>query len=141
MAETQQELEQVVRAHAEMWNEQDPGRIPEVIAETYTESNPVVPGGTIQGAAAFEEWFQEITTAFPDLHADLRNVLTDGETAMVELHFTMTHQGEFNGIPPTGRTVEFDGMGTFEIEDGRVQELRNYFDSQELFEQLGVTEG
>lgn len=141
MAEAQQDVEQVVRAHAEMWNEQDTGKLQEVISETYTEYNPVVPGGKIQGADAFEEWFQEITSAFPDFQAELLEVLTDGTTAMVELHFTMTHEGEFNGIPPTGRTVEFDAMGKFLIEDGRVQELHNYFDTQELFEQLGVTDG
>lgn len=141
MAETQQEAEQVVRAHAKLWNEEDAGRIPEVISETYTEYNPAVPGGKIQGVDGFEEWFQEITTAFPDFQADLLDVLTDGQTAMVEVHFRMTHEGEFKGIPPTGRTVEFDAMAKFLIEDGRVEELRNYLDTQELFEQLGVTEG
>lgn len=52
-----------------MWNEQDTGKIPEVIAESYTEYKPVVSGGTIQGTEAFEEWFQGITAAFPDFQA------------------------------------------------------------------------
>lgn len=138
MAESTSELEQVVQAHAEMWNEQDEGRIPEVISESYVEYNPVVPGGEIRGADGFRSWFREITSAFPDFEAEILDLLAGGETAMAEVRFTMTHEGDFGGIPATGQSIELRGMGKFHIADGRVQELHNYLDARELFEQLDI---
>lgn len=53
---------------------------------------------------------------------------------------TGTHEGEFNGIPPTGREVDQQGMEKLRLADNRVQEAHIYFDRQEMLTQLGVTE-
>lgn len=42
MAETTPDAESVVRTHAEMWNEQDYSKVPNVISETYVEYNPAI---------------------------------------------------------------------------------------------------
>lgn len=123
-----------------MWNGQDLARIPDVISETYTEYNPVAPGGEVRGRDGFEEWMETITASFSDFEADITEVIADEETAMAEIAFSMTHTGEFNGIPPTDREVEFRGVGKFRVENGKVEELRNYFDSRTLLEQLGATD-
>lgn len=141
MAQATRDAEEVVRAHAEMWNEQDYARIPELLSETYSEHNPFVPEGVIRGRESFETWMRRITEAFPDFRVDVQDVLVDEETAMAELEFAMTHEGEFEGIPPTGNEVTFRGMGAFVVADGTVEELRNYLDTRQVFEQLGVTDG
>lgn len=140
MPEATQDAAQVVRAHADMWNAQNYSKIPEVISETYVEYNPAMPEGEIHGRDGFEAWMDAITTAFPDFEAEILDVLADGGTAMAELKFTMTQEGEFDGVPPTGKTAEFRGMATFRVEDGTVRELRNYLDTRTLFDQLGPGE-
>lgn len=50
------------------------------------------------------------------------------------------HEGEFEGIEPTGEEFEFAVMGTFRIENERVAEIWLLPDRLGLMEQLGVVE-
>jgi steroid delta-isomerase-like uncharacterized protein len=81
-----------------------------------------------------------ILAGFPDLHVDVTEVVSSGGTVMYEATLTMTHEGEFEGIPPTGREVEVREMATIEVADGRVEAHRVYFDNQETLGQLGLVE-
>lgn len=140
MAEATPDTERAVEDHMEMWNEREYASVSDVVSDSYVESNPVAPGGEIRGPDGLEEWMREITAAFPDIEGEILDLLAADETAMAELQFSMTHEGEFGELPPTGRAVEFRAMATFLVEDGEITELRNYFDSQALFEQLGVAD-
>jgi predicted ester cyclase len=55
---------------------------------------------------------------------------------MYDATLTMTHEGEFDGIPPTGREVEVREMAKYHVADGKIQEYRVCFDQQAVFEQL-----
>jgi predicted ester cyclase len=59
---------------------------------------------------------------------------------MKEWTVTATHDGEYSGIPPTNREVEISGMAKILTENGKVVEDRLYYDLQEVFDQLGLTE-
>jgi predicted ester cyclase len=52
----------------------------------------------------------------------------------------MTHEGEFDGIPPTGRKVEVPEMAKYYVVDSEIRVYRVCFDQQAVFEQLGLTE-
>lgn len=138
MAQATPDAEAIARAHSRLWNDQAYSEIPDVISESYVETNPAAPEGEIRGPEGLEAWMREVTTAFPDVQVEILDLLAGDETVMMEIEFTMTHEGEFNGIPPTDRTVEFRAMGRAVVSDGKMQELRNYFDPQELFDQLGI---
>lgn len=141
MTQATPDAESVVRTHAEMWNERDYSKVPDVISETYVEYNPAMPEGEIRGPDELEGWMRQITSAFPDFRATVVDLLAGEDVVMTELEFAMTHEGEFNGISPTGREVTFRAMGRYLVDEGRVQELHNHFDPGELFEQLGVSQG
>lgn len=66
---------------------------------------------------------------------------SDDGVAVKEWTMTGTHEGEFNGIPPTGREIESEGMAKVLVDDGRVPEDRLYYNPQLLAEQLGRHEG
>lgn len=140
MAERIQETEQLLRDYAELWNEQDYSKIADVVSESYTGKFPEVEG-EVQGHDGLEEFMREFTSAFPDFHVEIRDLLASEDTVVAEATYTMTHEGEFNGIPPTEREVELQAMAKFRIEDGKVKEHREYHDRQAFLEQLGVTEG
>ena len=59
---------------------------------------------------------------------------------MTEWTGSGTHEGEFNGFPPTGRTFEHRGMSKFVIANSRIEEERMYYDPREIAEQLGFLE-
>jgi steroid delta-isomerase-like uncharacterized protein len=63
-----------------------------------------------------------IRLGFPDLHARIDDLVAEGDRVAVRLTFRGTHQGEFLGIPATGRTVEYVSHEFYRFADGLVAE-------------------
>lgn len=139
MVESQQEAEQLIRAYGDLWNEQDYDRLQDVVAESFTGVFPEVEAN-VQGRDGLEEWMREFSSAFPDFQVDIQDLIAQDDTVVAEGIYTMTHTGEFEGIPPTERELEIPAMAKFHIEDGKVTEHREYHDRHALLEQLGVAE-
>jgi predicted ester cyclase len=57
--------------------------------------------------------------AFPDLHVALDELIAEGDRVFVRSTMTGTHDGEYKGIPPTGRHVAAESAEVFRIADGR----------------------
>jgi steroid delta-isomerase-like uncharacterized protein len=80
--------------------------------------------------------------AFPDLHIDLnvtlKQSIPEGELWCSHWTLTGTHQGEFNGIPATGKKVNVTGMSIWKIVDGKNVEEWEIVDSMAMMQQLGV---
>ena len=76
--------------------------------------------------------------AFPDLHSTVEYLIAEGD--MVVSRFTMrgTHQGEFIGIPPTGKQVKVTGMVIHRFADGKIVEYWVKWDVLGMMQQLGV---
>jgi steroid delta-isomerase-like uncharacterized protein len=72
-----------------------------------------------------DEWRQGldvIKRGFPDLRAHIDDVVAAGDQVALRLTFRGTHQGEFLGIPATGRTIEYVSHEFYRIADGRIAE-------------------
>ncbi len=87
---------------------------------------------------AWEQNHTLFRTAFPDLHFTIEAVLAEGDTVAVAFTVQGTHQGEFQGIAPTGQRVTFAGQTLFHFADGKIVEDRPIFDRLDLLEQLGA---
>lgn len=140
MTEATTEAEQLAREYKDLWNEQAYSKIPEVVSESFVLYDETAPGGEVRGPDGLEEWMRQFTSAFPDFHVEILDMLASEEMIMAEATYTMTHEREFNGIQPTEREVELRAMAKFVVEDGKITEHREYHDRQEILEQLGVTE-
>jgi steroid delta-isomerase-like uncharacterized protein len=110
------------------------------VSDSFVAYEPSVPGGVVRGREAFEAYVRELRTAFPDFTIAVETTPEGDDIVMAEWTATGTHDGEFNGLPPTGRTFEHRGMSTFVVADGEVQEERVYYDPREIAEQLGFLE-
>lgn len=109
------------------------------LAESVDVYNPGLPGGEVHSRAAYESYLAEIRTGFPDFQFVAEAVVEGSDTVMVEFTVSGTHEGEFKGLPPTGRVVEIRGIEKFSVTNGDIVECRVYYDTQELTEQLGLT--
>ena len=49
-----------------------------------------------------------------------------------------THQGEFNGVPATGKTVTISGIDIWRVRDGKIVENQQVVDNLGLLQQLGA---
>jgi predicted ester cyclase len=56
-------------------------------------------------------------TAFPDLHVSVDELIAEGDNVFVRSTMTGTHDGEYKGMPPTGRHVAAESAEIFRVKD------------------------
>ena len=74
------------------------------------------------GLDVWRQGFDVIKRGFPDLRAHIDDVVASGDQVALRLTFRGTHQGEFLGIPATGRTIEYVSHEFYRIADGQIAE-------------------
>ena len=85
------------------------------------------------------EFFRMYRAAFPDLHMDPEDVLASGDKAVARVRATGTHQGEFMGMPPTGKSIDVQMIDILRFgDDGLAREHWGVFDQMAMMQQLGV---
>jgi predicted ester cyclase len=57
--------------------------------------------------------------AFPDLHISIDELIAEGDKVFCRSTMTGTHDGEYKGIPATGRHVATDCAEVYRIADGK----------------------
>ena len=76
--------------------------------------------------------------AFPDLRRDIEEMVGEGDKVVERWTVTGTHQGEFQGLAPTGRSISYAGITIWRIGGGKIVENRTIQDFMGLMQQLGV---
>lgn len=95
---------------------------------------PDYPGG----AAALRHWAEATFDFFPDFRVVLEDLVSDGDRVAFRVAITATHGGEIFGVAPTGKSLGWEGMGIFRIQDGRLAEFWWMPDLFTLMAQLGL---
>ena len=86
------------------------GRDLDAVAEFFSDERMVE--GVRRGCFAYFE-------AFPDMHVSLDELIAEGESVFLRSTLTGTHDGEYKGIPATGRHVATECAEVFRIRDDR----------------------
>ncbi|HSI98636.1 MAG TPA: ester cyclase [Gaiellaceae bacterium] len=58
--------------------------------------------------------------AFPDLHSSIEEIVAEGDKVFLRATSTGTHDGEWMGIPASGRHVAFEYAEVYGVADGMV---------------------
>lgn len=103
---------------------------PEAIVTGYTPE----PIGVDELRQRYEAFF----AAFPDIRLERVDGLEDGQKVAVQFRMSGTHQGEFQGVPATGRSVEVEGMTILRFDGGGVVERASLVDQFGLMVQIGA---
>jgi steroid delta-isomerase-like uncharacterized protein len=121
----------------EAFNDHDPEGVVAAFAEGGTFEDPV--GDEPMSAAAFGESCAEMFEGFPDARWEVERVMTgpDGTTA-VEATFYGTLEGSFEGIEPTGESVELSAVSVITVGEDGITHWRDYWDQQTFKRQLGL---
>lgn len=122
-----------------VWNDGDVTRLDEFAHEEYVRHDPSY-DEPIYGIDGYTQVVTELRTAMPDLTVTPERVaVLDDEFVFTEFTVTGTHDGVFQGIPPTGRSVQLHGVSRVRVVDGLAKEERMYYDTTEFRRQLGLT--
>jgi len=90
------------------------------------------------GLSGLKDVIRAMRTGFPDIVFSIHEQVSEGSKVVSRFEWTGTHEGEFLGIAPTGRSVKVWGMVIDRLEDGRIKETRILMDTLGLMGQLGV---
>jgi steroid delta-isomerase-like uncharacterized protein len=97
------------------------------------------PDRTRRGPDEMAAYFQEVFDALPDFHMEVIHVTEQDDHVFVQWKLTGTHSGAtYQGIEPTGRRIELDGIDHFVIRDGKVASNFVVFDQMQFARQLGL---
>ena len=111
----------------------------QLFADDFVDHTPQ-PGRTPDKAGALE-LYKVLRAAFPDFHAVIHWQAADGNLVTTYKTYHGTHEGEFFGIAPTGRAIEFETVDAMRVVDGRITEHWGVANLFSLMVQLGARPG
>jgi steroid delta-isomerase-like uncharacterized protein len=89
----------------------------------------------IEGVRAF---FMMQFAAFPDQRITSLDMIAEADKVVHRMNGEGTHQGDFMGIPPTGKRVMWSFIDIWRVEDGKLAEHWVEANMMGMMEQLGL---
>jgi predicted ester cyclase len=96
------------------------------------------PTGVALGAEGVRQQFDGLRAAFSGFRATILDQIAEGDMVVTRKVFTGTHRAAFQGIEPTGRSVEIHVIDIVRVVDGKIVEHWNCVDRLGLLSQLGA---
>ena len=95
-------------------------------------------GAPLHGPDGFKVFWHKFRSAFPDLHIDVTDVVSDGDKAAVRIVMTGTHTGPgpAPGAASTHRKVRMTGLCLAHWKNGKIISATNEYDAAGLHRQL-----
>jgi steroid delta-isomerase-like uncharacterized protein len=90
------------------------------------------------GAGLLKEVFGRLLRAFPDLHIAVDDLIAEGDRVVARNTVTGTHEAEYMGVPPTGRSMAYDEIFIVRFAGGRIAETWGVVDVLSQLRQLGA---
>jgi steroid delta-isomerase-like uncharacterized protein len=111
--------------------------VDELLAPDYVSHAPGDPELS-RGPEDIKEIVRAYHAAFPDLTFTVEKQVAEGDMVVTRWIACGTHQGEFMGVPPSGRRIEVSGMSMDRISGSRIVENWNNWEALEMMQQIGA---
>ena len=124
---TQENKTIVRRLWEEVWNQRALDVCDEIFDAAYAEHE--------------RNFAPRLLAALPDSHHTIEDMIAQGDKVVTRFTWRGTHQGEFQGIAPTGKQVEIKGIWIHRLAGDKIVEGRRWgvLDMLGLLQQLGAT--
>src|SRR5215211_6297091 len=110
-------------------------------AELWNHTGNLDPAAELFAAGEVEAAKQEAADfrrGFPDVISTIEDLIAEGDKVVARWRSRATHRGDYMGIAPTGKEVEFTGISFYRIEGGKIAQSWNIEDQFGLMRQIGV---
>lgn len=88
--------------------------------------------------AGMKNFYAALWGGFPDLTIHIDELVGEGDRVVWRVTASGTHNGPFQGVPATGKSVTFGAHYTFRFEHGQIVERWSTIDRLSLLVQLGA---
>jgi steroid delta-isomerase-like uncharacterized protein len=117
-----------------VWNKRNFAIVDERFASDYVGHIP----DEIEGPEGVKRFVSTIVNAAPKIQ--IEDQIAEGDKVVTRWTASGKHEGEFNGIPATGKDVSVSGITIFRIANGKMVEGWTNVDRLSLMQQLGVVD-
>jgi steroid delta-isomerase-like uncharacterized protein len=90
----------------------------------------------LRGRESWQQGYELVKRAFPDLKIRIDDLVAAGDKVALRLTLSGTHEGEFQGMAATGRTISYVSHEFYRVAAGLVAEEWICSDMASLFSQL-----
>lgn len=132
--------EQVMKLVDEMyalWNSQNLSAAGEVYTLDYSGFD-VTDQSRANGVEGVTKQLERFYRAFPDLYFSNEEAVLDGDRVSLFWSARGTHKGTMLNIPPTGRTVNVNGVSLLRIAEGKIARGVHLWDLAALLRDIGL---
>jgi len=89
-------------------------------------------------AEAAKQEAADFRRGFPDVISTIEDLIAEGDKVVARWRSRATHQGDYMGIAPSGKEVEFTGISVYRIEGNKIAESWTVEDELGLMRQIGA---
>jgi steroid delta-isomerase-like uncharacterized protein len=109
----------------------------EIIADGYVNHHMPVPDvpGTKSG---FRQLVKATRHAFPDVRVNVQDIVAEGDLVVFHDTVTATSNGDFLGVPPNGKQLDWTEIHFLRVANGQIVEHWTNFDQLGILMQLGA---
>lgn len=111
--------------------------IDDLVAGDFVDHDPAPDQGP--GPAGLKDFWKAFHGASSDLVVEVDRLVADDDCVAIAYRASGTHDGDFLGIPATGRSFEVRGLQIGRFEDGMLVERWGSSDQLGILQQVGAT--
>jgi len=137
----QSTLEKNITMYETVWNKVINDREIDLINEDSFDKDVTAlatSGGDIVGLENFKNYYNNYLTGFSDAEFTIVDIFGQGDKMVKHWNFKGTHDGDFFGVPATGKSVDISGTTLIKMKDGKIAAEQDYMDFLSFYTQLGL---
>jgi steroid delta-isomerase-like uncharacterized protein len=119
-------------------NERDMSAVKDLMKKDYLRHDLTSSFGERRGQSETVDFFQSVISGIPDMKMNIQDIFATENR--VALHYTLTgtHQGEYKGIPATGKKLEIHAIHLYRFEGDKAAEQWALPDMAGMYRQMGI---
>ena len=117
----------------QVWNQKSEEAIDRMFSLHGKAHGFLGPDGVLDGPEAFKEAHRVFCAAFPDIHADIEQIVAEGDVVAIRWKATLTHLGDQLGFPASGKKGTLNGSSFIVVNGGQIIDGWNQMDLQALY--------
>jgi len=139
---TQQQLEANLQMYERVWDDIVNKKQIDQINEEHFDNQVIMVTSpeNIVGIDGFKAYYNNYLTGFSEVTFTILDAFGQGDKIVKHWRFQGKHTGEFFGIPPTGNTVNVEGVTLVKMKDGKIAQEQDFLDNLVFYQQLGLSE-
>jgi steroid delta-isomerase-like uncharacterized protein len=117
----------------------DVDAIDELVSPSFVDHDPAPDQGP--GAAGLKDFWRTFLAASSDLAVDVDHIVADTDSVAIAYRASGTQDGDFLGVPATGKSFDVRGLQMGRFEDGKLVERWGSSDQLGILQQIGAEPG